>query len=633
MTLSMNRARSSVAFDWLMAGLTVLVMGGILLDGWAHSHGEVDQSFLTPWHGLLYGSMALTGIVLAIAALRNLLRAGGVSNLVDFRRWRNALPPGYWGAAIGVLIFVVGGAFDAFWHTVFGIETGISLLISPSHLLLAFAMALIASGPLCSVATQYDRNTGGWRRVGPAVLATWALLTLVGFFLAYAQPIEDSFTPVTIQTGANDTAYPSIYAVDPQGHFARVPLAFHTLLSAVSVSPDDKRIAYRVNHFQSDSAQPPSDLYVASASGARPARITNSSRHDTLPQWSPDGRSIAYVSMPAGTSGDFAIHIVRPNGAGDHTLITGPTTIDAIAWSPDGKHIAYASRNGTTAMIALADVASGKTAWLPFTANGSSPAWQGERLAYVLADGSVRSSALDGRNERTIAAAGSDAPIWSRDGRKLAFIARDGADSQAFVADANGAHPRNVSLLSGLNVTSLAWAPDGRLYFTAVGRRDPVHTGLGFSLAQAALLLQAVVVTAAILLLVRRWRMPFGGTTLLLTAFALAMAVQSDYYFYAISALITGVTADAALGLWGDRLRAGRGFYAFGFLVPAVFNALYLVVTVRAGGGTSAWPWNLLLGAPLLGGAVGLLLAFCFDSPLDPHRGAAPAIAVSTDPT
>ena len=66
-------------------------MGGLLLDGWAHSHGEVDQSFMTPWHALLYGSMGINGLVLLGAGIAG-LRKG-----VSFRECVAA--DGYWGAA------------------------------------------------------------------------------------------------------------------------------------------------------------------------------------------------------------------------------------------------------------------------------------------------------------------------------------------------------------------------------------------------------------------------------------------------------------------------------------------------------------------------------------------------------
>ncbi|HEY1866930.1 MAG TPA: hypothetical protein VGG70_01455 [Candidatus Cybelea sp.] len=122
-----------------MALLTALLMGGLLLDGWAHSHGEVDQSFLTPWHALLYAALGVNGLALLFA---------GIAGLRKGYSFRNALPPGYWSAAIGVTSFLVGGAFDGWWHTRFGIESGIVLLVSPPHLILALSAALIFSGPL-----------------------------------------------------------------------------------------------------------------------------------------------------------------------------------------------------------------------------------------------------------------------------------------------------------------------------------------------------------------------------------------------------------------------------------------------------------------------------------------------------
>ena len=212
---STTRARSSVPFDWLMAFLSVLLMGGLLLDGWAHSHGEVDQSFMTPWHALLYGSMGVNGLVLLGA---------GIAGLRKGYRFRDALPTGYWGAAIGVVIFVVGGGFDGWWHTRFGIENGIVLLVSPPHLILALAAAMIFSGPLFSIAAQYGREAGGWRRIGPAVFSTWALITLVGFFLAYAQPIEDGLTAATIGPSAGDAVYPMAYIIDAKGRLTRISM-------------------------------------------------------------------------------------------------------------------------------------------------------------------------------------------------------------------------------------------------------------------------------------------------------------------------------------------------------------------------------------------------------------------------
>lgn len=289
MSASVSRARSSIAFDWVMGLLAVLLMGGLLLDGWAHSHGEVDQSFLTPWHALLYGSMAVNGLALfalGIAGLRQGFSAG------------NALPAGYWTAAIGVVVFIVGGAVDAWWHTTFGIENGVVLLVSPPHLILGLAAALIMSGPLQSIAAQHGTQSGGWRIVGPAVLSTWALVALIGFFLGYAQPIEDGFTALTLQPSTRDAIYPMVYVADASDSLTRIPEPPKVDLFGIDVSPDGKHMVYRVNRFEDPNSLPPSDLFVSNLDGTRAVRITSSGRHDTQPRWSPDGKRIVYVSAP-----------------------------------------------------------------------------------------------------------------------------------------------------------------------------------------------------------------------------------------------------------------------------------------------------------------------------------------------
>src|SRR4249920_2010786 len=46
--------QSSVRFDWMVILLEAWWVGGLFVDGWAHAHGKVDQSFFTPWHAILY---------------------------------------------------------------------------------------------------------------------------------------------------------------------------------------------------------------------------------------------------------------------------------------------------------------------------------------------------------------------------------------------------------------------------------------------------------------------------------------------------------------------------------------------------------------------------------------------------
>jgi len=609
MSSQLGRPSSSIGFDWLMAGLSLLLMSGVIQDGWAHSHGLVDQSFFTPWHAILYGTMAANGLVLGFVALRNLTRGYSVEN---------TLPYGYWLALCGVILFAIGGGFDLFWHGMFGIERGISGLISPSHLLLAFSSALIFSGPIRSIAYQYGSDVSGWKRVGPVVLCLASVLTLFGFFLGYAQPISDGLTVGTILPDRSGPPIAILYASDSSGtQLTRLETPSGLDFWGVGASPDGKHLVYRAQIPQSadGGGQPPSDIYVTNIDGTHAVRITHSGRHDTQPAWSADSKWIAYISLPAGTSGNYSLHIIHPDGSGDRTLIAGVTTVATPAWSPDGSQIAYVSRNGLTDMLAVVNVASGATRWLTFTSNGALPAWSGKRIYFTAGDGALLSANLNGTDVRTID--DHAGPVsFSANGKTLAYLKSVGGVEQVFVAASDGTEARNVSNLSGMDAAHPALGAGGRVFFSATGRPDPAHSSIAFSLAEASNLLESVVIAGVLLLGLKRWHPPFGTFTLVLTLFTLAMATQSDAYSDVIPALVTGLGADIAIAIFGDRVRYGTGFYALATLVPALFFTLFLITTIVAGGSGTAWSPNLWLGSPLLAGIAGLLVAFCYEPPL-----------------
>jgi hypothetical protein len=151
------------------------------------------------------------------------------------------------------------------------------------------------------------------------------------------------------------------------------------------------------------------------------------------------------------------------------------------------------------------------------------------------------------------------------------------------------------------------------LIFTAGGSQAP--SGSSSSLALAALLLQSILVTGVLLVAVRRWRVPAGTFTLVLSVFALAMGAQSDAYADAIPAFAAGLCADVALITLRDALRSGLGFYVFAALLPGLFCGFYLAATIVAAGGTG-WTPDMLLGAPLLSAVAGLAVAFCYEPPI-----------------
>jgi Lysyl oxidase/WD40-like Beta Propeller Repeat len=78
------------------------------------------------------------------------------------------------------------------------------------------------------------------------------------------------------------------------------------------------------------------DLYV----GER--RITTSAAIDGEPDWSPDGREIAYVRQQPGER-STSLYVIRRDGGGLRRLTRATQVVSHPAWSGDGRRIAYAA--------------------------------------------------------------------------------------------------------------------------------------------------------------------------------------------------------------------------------------------------------------------------------------------------
>lgn len=174
------RQATPVFFHWALACLAVLDVSGAFLDAWAHHHDRADETFFTPWHLLLYSSVALTGAVLAARTVAN--HRGGTP-------WRESVPRGYGLSLIGVTGFLLAGAGDLVWHSFFGRELEIETLLSPAHQALAASGVLMAAGPLRAL--HGYRGPASWGTVGPAILATAASASLLVFMTQYAHPFVE----------------------------------------------------------------------------------------------------------------------------------------------------------------------------------------------------------------------------------------------------------------------------------------------------------------------------------------------------------------------------------------------------------------------------------------------------------
>ncbi len=170
-----------IRLDWTVSLISCAIVFGLFIDGWAHNHDKVDDSFFTPWHALLYGAVALAGLALIFTHFRNVNRG---------YRWSQALPSGYALSLVGFFAFGAGGLVDMIWHETFGFEEGIEALVSPSHLFLALTGILIISGPIRAMWRRPANDT--WLQLMPVILSSACLMSIFTFFT--------SFTAVTPET-------------------------------------------------------------------------------------------------------------------------------------------------------------------------------------------------------------------------------------------------------------------------------------------------------------------------------------------------------------------------------------------------------------------------------------------------
>src|SRR5581483_7759023 len=66
------QARSDLRFDWTMVVVSIWWLGGLFIDGWAHSNIPQLETFFTPWHAVFYSGYLAVVITLLVKIVLNL---------------------------------------------------------------------------------------------------------------------------------------------------------------------------------------------------------------------------------------------------------------------------------------------------------------------------------------------------------------------------------------------------------------------------------------------------------------------------------------------------------------------------------------------------------------------------------
>jgi dipeptidyl aminopeptidase/acylaminoacyl peptidase len=105
------------------------------------------------------------------------------------------------------------------------------------------------------------------------------------------------------------------------------------------VSPDGKWVAYTVTTPDMEANRGASNIWMVETAGGAELQLTRSG-HDSSPVWSPDGKTLAFLSS---RSGDSQVYLLSMDGGEAHPLTKLSTGADIVKWSPDGKTIAFTS--------------------------------------------------------------------------------------------------------------------------------------------------------------------------------------------------------------------------------------------------------------------------------------------------
>jgi hypothetical protein len=175
-----DRPRGSLRFDWLMLVVGLWPLVGALTDANAHINDPKLETFLTPWHALLYSGVLAVGVAIGYVAWRNHQRGYA---------WTRAVPPGYGLTLVGVGILGVAGIGDLIWHSLFGIERDIPAIVSPTHMLIILGILLVVAGPLRSAYTRPVAEVRGLAQL-PMILSVLLTYTMLTLPLQYLHPFS-----------------------------------------------------------------------------------------------------------------------------------------------------------------------------------------------------------------------------------------------------------------------------------------------------------------------------------------------------------------------------------------------------------------------------------------------------------
>jgi dipeptidyl aminopeptidase/acylaminoacyl peptidase len=243
------------------------------------------------------------------------------------------------------------------------------------------------------------------------------------------------------------------------------------------ISPDGTWVAYTVSALDQKEDASDTDIYMAPFAGGTPIRVTSSRKPESSPRWSPDGRYLAFLSAREGKK--TQVWLLDRRGGEAVRLTDFKSSVASLVWSPDSARLALTMTDPDPDDPDLKADAAEKAKPKPivvkrrqFKQDGEGYLTDRRRHIYVF------DVARKQVQQITSGAYDDSTPVWSPDGRWLAFSSNRTSDPDAndnadvFLVEAKaGAAPRALTSSPGSD-TSPVFSPDGKqIAFLAGG--DP----------------------------------------------------------------------------------------------------------------------------------------------------------------